>query len=158
MRQRSIDWQLKVRSRKEKKAPVTRQGLGLWPGESWHRPDIILPAYIEENLTPHQSANRLAEFFSQTVEPLNEILLPPVVREALKDGRSSRTKPVLTQHQVYCKMLRVTKPWSSVEGDVPKVLLNKYTFQYAQPAMMIFNKIIGASYWPRQWVHEHVVV
>ena len=87
--------------------------LGLRPGESWNRADIILPAYVEQNFTPLQAANKLAEYFSsisQSVDPLNEGLMPPVVREALEDGRSSSTKPVLTHHQVYCKMKRVKKP------------------------------------------------
>jgi hypothetical protein len=131
--------------------------LGLKPGESWNRQELTLPAYIEENLTPQQSANRLADYFSaisQTVEPLDERQFPPALREALEEGRSSSAKPVLTVHQVYCKFLRVTKPRSSVEGDIPRVLLNRYPYEYAGPATKIFNEIISTSSWPRQWVVE----
>ena len=57
------------------------------PGESWNRQELTLPGYIEENLNPKQSANRLADFFSaisQTVEPLDEGQFPPAVREAVE--------------------------------------------------------------------------
>ena len=73
-------------------------------------------------------------------------------------GRSSRTKPVLTHHQVYCNMKRVKKPKSSVKGDVPTILLNRYPFQYAQPATKIFNEVIRSASWPRQWVQEEAIV
>jgi hypothetical protein len=135
--------------------------LGLRPGDSWKRPELTLPAYIEANLTPQQSANKLADYFStisQTVEPLDESQFPPALREALAEGRASNNKPILTQHEVYCKFLRVTKPKSSVEGDIPKVLLGRYAYQYAQPATKIFNNIIKTSSWPRQWVKEEMIV
>ena len=135
--------------------------LGLRPGESWKKPELTLPDYIEANLTTQQSANRLADFFSaisQTVEPLDESLFPPALREALKEGRTSRNKPILTQHEVYCKFLKVTKPKSCVEEDIPKVLLSRYACQYAQPATKIFNTIIKTSSWARQWVQEEMIV
>jgi hypothetical protein len=59
---------------------------------------------------------------------------------------------------VYCKLLRITKPNSSVPGDVPIVLIKRYTYLYAGPATTIFNRIIETSTWPRQWVREHAIV
>ena len=86
------------------------------------------------------------------MEPLDKTQFPPGLREALEEGRTYSNKPVLTQHEVYCKIFRVTKPKSSVEGDVPKVLLNIYAYQYAQPATKMFNESVKTSFWPRQWV------
>ena len=43
-------------------------------------------------------------------------------------------------------------------GDVPRVLIKRYTYLYAGPATMIFNRIIQTSTWPRQWVKEHAIV
>ena len=134
--------------------------LGNRPGEGWNRPDIVLPAYVEQNLTPLQAANRLAEHFSlisQTVDPLDETQFHPALRLALEEGRAG-LKPVLTQHYVYRKIMKVTKPNSSVEGDVPRKLMQKYPFQYAVPATMIFNQIIKSGQWPRQWVREETIV
>ena len=135
--------------------------LGKRPGESWNRPELTLPAYIEAGLSPLQSAERLADFFSaisQTVDPLDESQFSPALRAAIEGGRSCSTKPVLTQHQVYCKFLQITKPNSSVAGDVPKVLITRYAFLYAGPATTIFNRIIQTSIWPRQWTMEHAIV
>ena len=134
--------------------------LGNRPGESWKSEEFVLPSYVEQNLSPLQAANKLADYFSnisQTVDPLDWSKFSPNLRRALEEGRDCSTKPILTQHQVYFKMLRVTKPKSSVEGDIPRVLLDRYTYQYAAPATTIFNKIIQSSSWPRQWVIERAI-
>ena len=122
--------------------------LGKQPGQSWNNPQVSIQTYAEEGLSPQQAANRLANYFSaisQTVDPLDESQFPPALRLALQEGRVSNAKPELTQHQVYCKILRVTKPKSSVPGDVPRILLTRYAFQYAKPATKIYNKIIQSS-------------
>ena len=105
--------------------------LGKRPGESWQQPEFTLPAYLEEGLTPQQSADRLVDYFSlisQTVEPLDESQFPPALRQVLEDGRACTNKPVLTQHEVYRKIMQVTKPKSSVYGDVPIISLKNYPF------------------------------
>ena len=131
--------------------------LGNLPGESWQKQELILPTYVQEELTPQQSADQLAGYFSsisQSVEPLNENQFPPVVREAIEEGRTSSHKPVLSQHDVYRKIMIVTKPKSTVLGDIPTILLKRYPFEYAKPVTVIFNQIIQTSSWPRQWVQE----
>ena len=87
---------------------------------------------------------KLADYFSaisQTVDPLDETNFPPALIEVLREGRRSSAKPVLDQHQVYCKIMRVTKPKSTVAGDVPIVLLKRYPFQYAEPAKKYLIKL-----------------
>ena len=91
------------------------------------------------------------------MDPLHESQFPAALRQVLDEGRNG-TKPRLTQHQVYCKIMRVTNPKSSVKGDVPRVLLNRYPYQYAKPATLIYNRIIQSSTWPRQWLEEQAVV
>ena len=54
--------------------------------------------------------------------------------------------------------MRVTKPKSSVKGDVPRVLITTYPFEYAKPVTVIYNKIIQSSSWPKQWLQEQAVV
>ena len=61
--------------------------LGKRPGESWDRPELTLPAYVEAGLSPLQSAERLADFFSavsQTVDPLDEGQFSPALRAAIE--------------------------------------------------------------------------
>ena len=134
--------------------------LGKRPGESWLQPEFSLPAYIEEGLSPQQSADRLADYFSaisQSVEPLDETKFPPALRQVIEEGRASIDKPVFTQHEVYRKILRVTKTKSSVHGDIPVVLLKRFSFEYAKPATIIYNKVIQTAAWPRHWVMEQAV-
>ena len=133
--------------------------LGNKPGESQNC-GIILPAYAEQNLTPKQSAKKLAEYFSsisQSVEPLNVDHFHPALRATLDEGRSG-PKPTLSQHDVYRKILTVSKPNSMVAGDIPTPLLKKCPYLYAGPVTKIFNKIIQSGQWPRKWVKEETIV
>jgi hypothetical protein len=134
--------------------------LGNMPREAWTRSEVTLPAYREQQLTPLQAANKLAEHFSaisQTVEPLDPSQFNPALQAALEEGRYG-PKPYLSQHDVYRAMTRVTKPNSSVDGDIPSPLLKKYPYEYSLPAAKIFNKMIQSGQWPRQWVREETIV
>ena len=134
--------------------------LGNRPGDSWHRTEVTLPGYVEQKYTPLQAANKLADHFSaisNTVEPLDISKFHPALKEKLEEGRTC-AKPILSQHQVYRKIMQVNKPNSSVPGDVPRPLLAKYPYMYAGPATKIFNKIIHTGQWPRQWVREESIV
>ena len=116
--------------------------LGDQPGEG-RKSEVVLPAYVEQGLTPLQAANRLADHFSkisQTVEKLDISQFHPALRLSIENGRKSSNKPVLTQHQVYRKMIKVTKPSSSVHGDVPIQLIKRYSYEYAEPATTISTK------------------
>ena len=95
--------------------------LGNRPGEGGQKA-VVLSSYHERGLTSQQSAERLANHFSnisRTVEPLNIDLFHPALRQTLEDGRTSKEKPVFAQDQIYRKMKQVTNPMSSVNGDVP---------------------------------------
>ena len=82
----------------------------------------------------------------------------PALRLALEEGRTALYKPVLTQYQIYRNMCKVTKPKSSVFGDVPVQIIKQFTFEYAKPAATLFNKIIKSSQWPCQWKVEQTIV
>ena len=76
--------------------------LGRRPGENG-RQEFSLPAYVEQQLTARQSAEKLADHFSlilQTVEPLDVDKLFPTLREAIKEGKSAVVKPTVDRHQV----------------------------------------------------------
>ena len=132
--------------------------LGDGPSDWDHRKEFKIPAYSE--LTPGEAVNKLADHFaaiSQTVEPLDISKLHPTLQKAVLEGRTSKTKPILSQHDIYRKLKWVKKPNSSVEGDIPKKLLKEYPFLWAGPAAHIFNKIIQSSEWPVQWKVEHAI-
>ena len=135
--------------------------LGNRPGDTGKRKEVIVPEYVDQKLTPLQAADRLATYFSavsQTVEPLDETKFHPALRLELERGRNSDTKPIITQHQVYCKLLRASKPHSSVPGDVARPVIRRYPYLYAAPVAKIFNKTIQSATWPEQWKQEQVNV
>ena len=134
--------------------------LGDGPGAVDKRKEFTIPSYIEEVLTPDQAANRLANHFaaiSQTVAPLDINKFHPSLRLEILAGISLKTKPKLSQHDVYRKLLKIKKPNSSVPGDVPKRLISEYPFMWAEPATKIFNTIIQSAKWPKHWKREHMI-
>ena len=115
---------------------------------------------MEAGLTSLQSANRLADYFtaiSQTVKPLNIENFHPALQLTIQNGKYDTNKPVLSQHDVYRKILKIKKPNSSVEGDIPKRLISEFPYLWAGPATRIFNKIIQTAEWPKLWKTEHAV-
>ena len=135
--------------------------LGEGPAGSDKKRQFLIPAFVEEGLSPQQSANRLADYFSaisQTVEPLDVNKFHPALQLAIQRGREDTNKPIFTQHEVYRTLLKIKKPNSRVEGDVPKKLISEFSYLWAGPASIIFNKVIKSSEWPPQWKIENAVV
>ena len=81
---------------------------------------------MDENLSPTQSAERLAEYFSsisQEFDPICAENFPPWIKERLEIGRNDRKKPVLEDWQVYEKLGKAKKPNSLIPGDFPVKLV-----------------------------------
>ena len=147
-----------VRNGTHSSASAAIRKLGETSADRDQRKELKIPAYLEDGLTPQESANRLASHFSaisQTVAPLDVANFHPALRQTIERGLLTKDKPVLTQHQVYRKILRIKKPNSSVAGDIPKKLVQKYPFLWAGPATTMFNKIIQTADWPLTWKIEH---
>ena len=71
--------------------------------------NFTLPNHAEEELSPLQSAERLAEYFSrisQEFEPINPESFPPWIKLRLVEGKSDCAKPVLEEWQVFRKLQR----------------------------------------------------
>ena len=135
--------------------------LGEGPAGSNKKKPYLIPAFVEEGLSPQQSADWLADYFSaisQTVEPLDVNKFHPALQLAIQQGREDTNKPIFTQHEVYRTLLKIKKPNSRVEGDVPKKLISEFSYLWAGPASIIFNKAIKSSEWPPQWKIENAVV
>ena len=119
-----------------------------------------LPSYEEEDLSPDQSAERLAEYFSsisQEFEPINLDNFPPWIKEKLIEGKLDPTKPVLEDWQVYLKLKKSKKPNSQVPGDLPVKLVKEFTPELSKPVSVIYNKITQSGVFPRQWVVEYQI-
>ena len=87
--------------------------LGDGPGGVDKRKEFTIPRYVEEALTPDEAANRLANHFaaiSQTVAPIDIGNFHPSLRLEILKGIALKTKPKLSQHAVYKKLLKIKKP------------------------------------------------
>ena len=84
--------------------------------------EFVLPQYSQMNLSPAQSAEKLADYFSQIsqeFEPICYEKFPPWIQEMLLAGKTDPLKPVLEKWQVYKKLRKSKKPNSVVPGDLP---------------------------------------
>ena len=119
---------------------------------------FTLPSHAEDNLSPTQSAERLAEYFSQIsqeFEPISTEKFPPWIKEKLLAGKTDKSKPFLEDWQVYKKLLKSKKPNSLIPGDLPVKLVKEFTPELAKPTAVIFNQITHTAEYPLQWVIEY---
>ena len=42
--------------------------------------------------------------------------------------------------------------------DIPKVLIKDNQYEFAKPAIKIFNRIVRTADWPKQWRQEYITV
>ena len=120
--------------------------------------NFSLPCHTEENLTNSQSAERLADYFSQISQEFSPICpdkFPPYVKEKLLTGKTDLTKPVLEEFEVYDKLCKSKKPNSLIPGDLPVKLIKEFTPELAKPVAAIYNRITNTGEYPRQWVVEY---
>ena len=119
---------------------------------------FTLPSHAEDDLSPVQSAERLAVFFSkisQEFEPICPENFPPWIKQNLLAGKSDTSRPVLENWQVYEKLCKSKKPNSLVPGDLPVRLVKEFLPELATPVTNIYNRITATAEYPRQWVVEY---
>ena len=124
--------------------------LGLRPGEISH-PDFQLPEHVKKNISPAESADVLADYFSavsQENAALDIASLPPNVQAhlSIKDDK----RPILSDYDVYKKLINSKKPNSSVPGDLPKKVVQNYAMNLAGPVCLIYNSVTTPSVYPQQ--------
>ena len=130
--------------------------LGLRPGEE-SQSGFVLPNHAQANLTPAQSAELIAEHFSQISQqyaPLNIANLPPNVQAHL---RKHDVPPKLSTYDVYCKIVKAKKPNSSVPGDLPRKLVKCFAGNLSIPVTAVYNRITESSVYPCQWKIEQQI-
>ena len=119
-----------------------------------------LPSFDAKNLSPIQSAEKLADYFScisQEFNPINVSLFSPKVKKLLKSAKS-QPKPVLEPFEVYSRILKSKKPTSGVPGDLPVKLVKEFAVELSLPVSKIFNRITSSAEYPKQWIIEYQIV
>ena len=119
---------------------------------------FTLPSHTEDNLSPAQSAESLAEYFSATsqeFEPICSSEFPPWIQEKLQEGINDPAKPVLEDLHVYEKLQKSKKPNSLIPGDLLVKLVKEFTPELSQPVTTIVNEITETAEYPCQWVIEY---
>ena len=123
--------------------------------------NFTLPSHTDKNFTALQSAEKFADYFSQIsqeFEPISIKKLTPWIRDKIIAGRSDTKKPILSEFEVYRKLIKAKKPNSVVPGDLPVKLVKEFTPELAVPITKIYNKITETGEYPRQWVTEYQIV
>ena len=90
------------------------------------RPDFILPEHLELNLSPKESCEKIARFFSsisQEYQPVNINLLPNRVQEKLLIPDVMKNAPFIETYKVYNRIKSAKKTKSCVPGDIPPKIL-----------------------------------
>ena len=119
-----------------------------------------LPQHLLDNLTPQQSAERIANYFtsiSQEYEPLNITSLPPNIQNTMELAQHKFPGPSLEEHQVLDKIRHAKKPHSSIAGDLPVKVIKEFDVELSTPVCIIFNRITMTLKYPDQWKTEYQV-
>ena len=81
---------------------------------------FTLPSHAEDDLSPQESADIFADYFSTISHEFDPICVedfPPSLKLKIEEGKYDRSKPVLEEWQIYDKLRSSKKPNSTVPGD-----------------------------------------
>ena len=128
--------------------------LGARPGDCGEEAGFTLTSHVEQNLTPQQSVESMADYFSaisQQYAPLNLQNLPESVKTVIEAPINTCDIPIIEAWEVWETMKKGKKTKSSVPGELPARLRHEFGPELAGPASIIFNKIASSGEWPEQW-------
>ena len=136
----------------------TIKRLGLRPGESNHE-QFRLPAHAAQDLSPAQSAELIAAYFSdisREYSALEIINLPQNIQSFLKIN-DTNLAPKLTVQAVYSRIAKAKKPRGIIPGDLPKKIVQSCSQALAVPITTVFNQITAQAQYPESWKIEHQI-
>ena len=139
------------------RAYSTLKKLGAQPGDCTDANTFTLPCHLSDNLTPQQSAERIAAHFadiSGQFPALSTELLPGRVQMKLK--YDMRQPPTVSVEDTWQKIRAAKKPQSGVPDDLPKQLTKEFSVELATPLQRIINKIVQSCTWPDHWKREYI--
>ena len=138
-------------------AYATLKRLGRRPGDCSDSDSFSLPSHVEENLSPLQSAERIADHFeniSKLFPPLDEEKLPSRVQTKLNTCRQK--PPVVSADETYRKICKAKKPRSGTPGELPQRFAKEFSVELATPLSQVINKVVQSADWPKHWKKEHI--
>ena len=149
------NYENEVRKYKEKIIDDVRNGsrncsysalhkLGVRPGDSMSN-TFHLPSHVENNLSPGQSVELIADHFSaisQDYDPINIDNFPAKMRYDLRHPDMS-VVPRLEEYQVYKKICSAKKPNSCIPGVLPKKIVQEFSVELSSPITVIYNSILS---------------
>ena len=115
--------------------------MGAQPGDCSEDGTFTLLNHMENNITPEQCTERIAQHFSnisQEYPPLDINTLPQDVKDKLMTQHNPDEVPLITPVEVYEKIKRSKKPNSQVPGDLPKTIIQEFSPELAGPVASIF--------------------
>ena len=131
--------------------------LGAQPGDKLDTGIFEIPEHISLGLTAAQSADRIAQKFSeisQEFPPLKIDHLPDRVFQNIKSSENV-TPPHISRGLVEDKIKKAKMTKGGVPGDLPSRLTKEFGPEIAIPAARIFNNISQTGDWPARWKVEH---
>ena len=139
------------------RAYSTLKRLGAQPGDCTDSNTFSLPSHLSENLTAQDSAERIADHFSdisKTFPPLSLELIPDRVR--IKLNTDTSLPPPISAEETWKIIEAAKKPRSGVPRDLPKELTKEFSVELAGPLSRIINSIAKTAVWPTHWKREYV--
>ena len=143
-----------LKQTKPGKAYSILKKMGAQPGDCVDANTFSLPNH--ESLSEEESAEQIAAHFasiSQEFLPLDVNNLPSHVQTKLKCRDSA---PVISEYEIYHKILSAKKPRSGVPNDLPKEITQEFCPELAKPICRIINNIASSGDWPSQWKMEYI--
>jgi hypothetical protein len=118
---------------------------------------FTLPAHIDANFTPQQSAEAIALYFakiSQEYTPIERDISAPWLDVQNKLDQAECSHPVIREHQVY-ETMKSAKKTDSVPGDIPSAILKEFLPELAFPVTEILKQAVSTHIWPASFKKEY---
>ena len=107
------------------------------------------------SLAPEKNDKELAEWLADFFNGISSEYTPHNLEDT--PVTHYRQLPIIEEHEVV-KRIKESKVTSSVPGDLPPKLYEKFVESLAVPITDIFNSISRQFTWPRAWSTEHVTI
>ena len=138
------------------KAYATLKRMGAKPGDNLDDASFSILNHLEQNLTNKQSVDKLAEHFckiSQQFPALSVAKLSQPVRQKSENRKKSEL-PYISRWAIEKMLKKSKKSKTGIEGDLPKLLIDEFYHELAEPLTFLYNDIIQTGNWPEQWKVE----
>ena len=128
------------------------------PGEDIS-PSFTLPNHVDADLTPEESAEKIADFFSkisQEYTPIEEDKSARWMDVKKKLEETGCTHPTIMEHEIFENM-KGAKITDSVPGDIPAPILKEFLPEFTTPIIAIIKEAIETHTWPQIFKKEYHV-